>query len=189
MLEQPDESLAAWGAALRRTKSSRRKLMWLAAACAVCCAALLATAALPPRPLLAWNASASMPPGLYRIIPGASLDVGDLVIARLPPNVRRLAAQRHYLPLGVPLVKDVAASAGQRVCADGGTVSIDGRNVVLRRRADRRHRALPWWFGCRVLQEGSVFLLGRAADSFDGRYFGPTSASDVVGRAEPLWLR
>ncbi|RYE86213.1 MAG: hypothetical protein EOO78_37400, partial [Oxalobacteraceae bacterium] len=42
----------------------------------------------------------------------------------------------------------------------------------------------------RQLGPGMVFLLiGETPASFDGRYFGPTLAQDVVGKATPLWLR
>jgi type IV secretory pathway protease TraF len=35
-----------------------------------------------------------------------------------------------------------------------------------------------------------VFLLmSETTDSFDGRYFGPTLARDLIGKATPLWLR
>lgn len=130
-----------------------------------------------------------MPLGLYRVMPGRSLAVGDLALARVPPAVSALAAERHYLPHGLPLVKDVAATAGQRVCADAMTVSIDGFPVALLRRSDRQRRPLPHWRGCVVLAPGAVLLLGRSADSFDGRYFGPTQRGDVIGRAVPIWLR
>jgi type IV secretory pathway protease TraF len=47
-------------------------------------------------------------------------DRGDWAIAWLPPNVRLLAASRHYLPT-VPLVKRVAR-AGDTVCAIGPVI-------------------------------------------------------------------
>jgi type IV secretory pathway protease TraF len=36
------------------------------------------------------------------------------------------------------------------------------------------------------LNEGQVFLLGDTAGSYDGRYFGVTGASEIVGRADLL---
>jgi len=32
-------------------------------------------------------------------------------------------------------------------------------------------------------------LMARSPASFDGRYFGPTSRSDIVGKATLLWAR
>lgn len=159
-------------------------------AAAALCVALAATTIGTPRPRLVWNASASAPIGLYRVMPGASVRVGDMVIARLPVAMRVLAARRRYLPLGVPLVKRVVAVTGARVCAYGTSVSLNGRQIVQRRVADRVGRPLPAWSGCRTLRSGEIFLaMTRVRDSFDGRYFGPTAAKDVIGKAVPLWVR
>lgn len=39
-----------------------------------------------------------------------------------------------------------------------------------------------------MLQTGEVFLLmADVRGSFDGRYFGPTKVSQIVGTLEPLW--
>ena len=167
----------------------RARLLGIGAA-ATLCLALAATTIRAPLPRLVWNASASAPIGLYRIRPGARVRVGDMVIARLPFAMRLLAARRRYLPLGVPLVKRVVAVTGARVCAFGSFVSVNGHHVVRRRVADRVGRPLPAWSGCRTLRAGETFLaMTRAKDSFDGRYFGPTAAKDVIGKAVPVWLR
>src|SRR3546814_14105689 len=80
---------------------------------------VLLSAVLPPAPRLVWNASASAPQGLYAVTPGAWVEPGEMVIARVPLSYRQLAAARRYLPMNVPLVKRVAAYAGDRVCASG----------------------------------------------------------------------
>jgi len=153
-------------------------------------ASLVVTGVAAPAPRLVWNASASAPIGLYRLYPGMPPAVGDLVIARLPRDMRLLAASRRYLPLGVPLVKRVVATSGARICADGSSVTVDDRPVAHLRARDRAGRPLPAWRGCRTLAPGEVLLvMGGVRDSFDGRYFGPTAAGDVIGKAVPLWLR
>lgn len=144
----------------------------------------------PPAPRVVWNASASAPRGLYRVSPGAAISAGDTVIARTPAPWRALAARRHYLPSNVPLVKRVAATRGDRVCARGRTITINGTVAATRRSRDGDGRALPWWNGCRRLHNGEAFLLmAGKPDSFDGRYFGPTPARDIVGTARLLWPR
>ena len=101
-----------------------------------------------------------------------------------------LAARRHYLPANVPLVKRVVAVAGDTVCAVGPVVSVNGAVVAERRRFDAARRRLPWWEGCATLGEGALLLLMiDVPDSFDGRYFGPTGAEDVIGRARLIWAR
>src|SRR3546814_8827768 len=69
----------------------------------------LVAAVLPLPKLLLWNASASAPIGLYRINPFARPAVGDMVAVAPPPALARFMAERHYLPVGVPLLKHVAA--------------------------------------------------------------------------------
>ncbi|QPI74382.1 conjugative transfer signal peptidase TraF [Sphingobium sp. Cam5-1] len=153
-------------------------------------AALGLTIAQPPLPRLVWNASASAPIGLYAVSPGTAPGRGDMVIAWPPAAARQLAAHRRYLPANVPLVKRVVAVAGDTICGTDRTVTVNGRPVALRRAADAAGRPLPAWQGCIRLAPGMVFLLmAETPDSFDGRYFGPTSARDVIGRAIPLWLR
>lgn len=152
--------------------------------------ALVSTLLVAPRPWLVWNASASAPVGLYAVGGTAPLVHGDMVIARLPVEFRLFAARRHYLPVNVPLVKRVAARAGDEVCAAGARVMVNGRLVARRLDRDGSGRPMPWWSGCAELGTGEVFLLmtdSRA--SFDGRYFGVSEAGDIVGKARLIWRR
>jgi len=157
------------------------------AAFALALAATGATMVAPPPPLLVWNVSGSAPRGLYAVLPGRAPDKGAMVVARLPEPVRRLAARRHYLPLGVPVVKRVAASGGDQVCATGSTLFINGKPAGQRLRADRSGRRLPAWHGCVRLLARQVLLLTPATRSFDGRYFGPTDRADLIGTARLIW--
>lgn len=150
---------------------------------------LAAPLVMEPAPRLVWNASASAPIGLWRITTGAAVAVGDSVLVEPPPAARRLAAQRHYLPANVPMIKTVAAVSGDEVCGLDAHVIINDRLVAVRRLADRRGRRLPWWRGCQRLSGGQVMLLNSAPDSFDGRYFGPVERGAIIGKATPLWLR
>jgi conjugative transfer signal peptidase TraF len=143
------------------------------------------------RVMLVYNPSDSAPRGWYRI--GrinrvGKLHVGDLVLACLPADAAALAAQRGYLPAGIPLLKRIAAMAPQQVCSDGTTVSINGITVAVVRSTDGQGLALPRWQQCRPLLDGELFLLSNTHPaSFDSRYFGPIAASDVIGRAHPIW--
>lgn len=150
---------------------------------------LATSASLVPTPRLVWNASASAPIGFYWRVAGAP-SRGDLVLARAPLWARRLAAEHRYLPRNVPIIKRVAAVAGDVVCASGNTISINGRVVVHRLASDRSGRPLPQWDGCETLGAGEFFLLmADVPDSFDGRYFGVTERRDIIGRLVPLWTR
>jgi conjugative transfer signal peptidase TraF len=152
-------------------------------------AALAATVVAPPRPRLVWNVSPSAPTGLYRVRSGGRAAPGDIVIARVPAPWRRLAAERHYIPINVPLVKRVAAAEGDRICAVGRRIFVNGRPAAERRAFDGHGRPMPGWRGCITLGKGALLLLTDAPDSFDGRYFGPTGAADIIGRARLIWAR
>lgn len=153
---------------------------------AVLFVAVLACISVTPR--LIWNASASVPVGLYALHPDARVDEGDLVAVRPPAPLARFLAERHYLPLDVPLMKRVAALPGQEVCRHDRTITVDGVLFGDALDRDRRGRPLPIWQGCRRLGPGELFLMNAAVpDSLDGRYFGPLPAATVIGAATPLY--
>ncbi|MBO9601838.1 MAG: S26 family signal peptidase [Novosphingobium sp.] len=181
--------LLAAGEALRARKRRLGRLRRRIALTVLGGGILLLCAAFPPRPRLVWNVSSSAPVGLYRVSPDAPLEPGDMVVARVPADFRRLAAERRYLPMNVPLVKRVAAGPGDDVCAFGSVVLVNDRVVARRRSADGAGRALPAWSGCRRLRGRQLFLLMDSAASFDGRYFGVTDAADIIGKARLLWRR
>ena len=193
MPEHRELPLFRWGEELRRHRVARRagrRRMLAAAGAAAAITAVIATLLWPPRPLLVWNASASSPIGLYHLEPADALLPGEMVVAWPPDDARRLGAERHYLPSNVPLVKRVAAAAGDRVCAAGEAVFVNGRLETLRRVSDPAGRPMPWWTGCEELGAGDLFLLTPGVpEAFDGRYFGITRREQVVGRARLLWRR
>jgi len=142
--------------------------------------------ALRPMPLVVWNASASVPVGLY-VRASGTIKRGDFALVRTPDAAAMLAAERGYLPVGVPLVKHIAAVAGDDVCVLNLAVSVNGKTVAHQLSADRAGRSLPRWNGCRRLNQGEYLLLADAPDSFDSRYFGPVPSANIIGRLVPLW--
>ena len=136
-----------------------------------------------------WNASNSVPIGLYRLRPVTTLTVTELVAVQPPDLLATFLDLNGYLPIGVPMLKRVLALPGQTVCR---------RRPNNRRRQHRlsgqaherdgRGRPLPVWHGCRVIADGDVFVMNwQSPDSLDGRYFGPLPASAVIGKAVPMW--
>ncbi|QDF37464.1 S26 family signal peptidase [Bradyrhizobium symbiodeficiens] len=153
-------------------------------------AALVATIVLEPLPLYIWNASASVPIGLYRLRPAERYHVTELVAVEPPEPLATFLDLNGYLPLGVPMLKRLLALAGQTVCRRGLTISVDDIPVGEARDRDGRGRPLPKWQGCRVVGDDELFLMNwQSDDSLDGRYFGFLPASSVIGRAFPVWTR
>ena len=137
---------------------------------------------------IVYNPSDSVPRGWYRIGPADSLQVGSIVLAQLPADAATLAAQRGYLPAGIPLLKRIGAMPPQLVCLQGRIVRIDDVVIAIALAADSHGRPLLAWQQCRSLLDGELFLLSSTnSASFDSRYFGPVSASKVIGSAHPLW--
>ena len=135
-----------------------------------------------------YNASASVPLGWYAVSAPEAIGPGDLVIVRTPTAVEPLMVERGLIGRGVPLVKRVGAVPGSTVCRNDVRVTIEGTPAAVARAADIFGRPLPRWTGCRRLGSGDVFLLNSGSPgSFDGRYFGPTPADDIIGKARPLW--
>ena len=165
------------------------RIGWTTLAAMPAAITLLAASALPHgRPDLIWNASASAPIGLYHVTSAPSLELGDLVVVRPPPTLAAFLDRGGYLPLGVPLLKHVAALAGQGVCREGERIIINGAHVADALARDRRSRPLPVWQGCFALTDDQLFLLNvERSDSLDGRYFGPLNLRTIVGHARPVW--
>lgn len=177
---------------------SRLRIRLVLVGLSACGFAALAWAAfVSPLPRLTYNPSDSVAVGWYRVDPldrragslPRSLSVGGIVLVPPPAEAAALAARRGYLPMGIPLLKPIAAVAPQKVCIVGRGVRIDGARVASVLPADHLGRPLPSWQQCRRLRPGELFLLSKTNPaSFDSRYFGPVRASAVLGIAHPVWL-
>lgn len=69
-----------------------------------------------PQPRLIWNVSASVPTGLYLITYGDRLARGRLIAIEPPAAIASRMRARGYGDDDVPMLKTVAALAGDRVC-------------------------------------------------------------------------
>ena len=146
--------------------------------------AISATQMIPKR--LVWNASSSVPTGLYRIEYRAP-ERSDIVLVELPEPYRTVADQRGYLPKDLPALKRVRALSGDEVCRFARKIWINGATVSVAQLHDVHGLKLPEWSGCRRLKPDEVFLLSDHPKSFDGRYFGPVHQSVITGIAHPVW--
>ena len=150
--------------------------------------AIAGAAFVHPPPKLIWNASASVPVGLYAMRPIGDLYDSELVAVMPPEPVASFLSQGGYLPRGVPLMKRILGLPGQTVCRAGLHITIDDVEVGDAQARDRSGRDLPVWAGCRTIAPGEVFLMNPGVpDSLDGRYFGALPASSIIGRAAPVW--
>ena len=92
--------------------------------------AMLGAVWFKPAIQLVFNPTDSAPRGWYFVTPAARFSVGDYVVAQIPKEIALLAAMRGYLPMTVPLLKQVRAVAGVHVCVCNGVVYVDGVAVA-----------------------------------------------------------
>lgn len=137
----------------------------------------LATARAPK--LVVLNESSSLPRGLYVRALSQVAVRGAVVAVAQPGNARAYLAGLR-MPLDVPLLKRVAATAGDTACAKAGHVDLPHGSLQVHDR-DRLGAVLPVWRGCRHLAAGEVFVVGDTPNSFDSRYFGPVPHDGVEG--------
>lgn len=162
----------------------RSALIWTAFGLAIVSFASLED----PRYRLMYNASDSAPRGWYALVPEREFQVGMFVFARLPTRAEKLAAERGYLPLRVPLLKQIRAARGDFICAQDRVLTINGETAAQALKTDGNGRPLAQWTQCRLLEDDEVLLLGIDNHaSFDSRYFGPVNVSSITGRAIPVW--
>ena len=135
-----------------------------------------------------YNATPSVPVGWYHVDYTQPIAVGQLVAWKPPAMWDDWLQQRGYIAKKMVLIKAVAAAGGQQICVDShGDVFMQQRIVARTRSYDSQGRSMPRLpEGCRQLQAGEYFLLGRHPSSIDSRYMGTAHASELVGVVRPL---
>src|SRR5271156_328949 len=142
------------------------------------------------RPLILFNTTPSEPTGVYLEIHGTPTP-GQIVAFRAPPAAFPYADLHLSYLHRVPMLKAVAAGAGDEVCTRSGRLRINGRDLAGIAETDSRGSPLPHWSGCRRMGPDQLFVFsGRVPNSFDSRYFGPVPRQAVMGvfRRLPLIL-
>lgn len=140
-----------------------------------------------PQEKLLWNRTQSAPTGLYWLSDGP-YNRGDWVIVSANSDAAKWAQSEGFIGGDWPLIKRVYGMPGDEICRDSTTISFSDRIVAEAKLQDLQDRKLPSWSGCHTIQADEVFLLNVHPDSLDGRYFGPTNMSDLMGRAHKVSL-
>ena len=147
-------AVTAWGrsglAASAKADTMTARIATLAVTAAAAALAIV-TIGPKPAPRFVWNASESVPRGLYGVQPARRIMVTELVVVFPPEPLATFLANGGYLPRGVPLIKRVLALPAQAVCRRDITITIDGIEMGRAREHNRRGRLLPAWQGCRAL--------------------------------------
>jgi len=141
------------------------------------------------------NTTDSVPLGFYRL---TDKEHGNYITFCPLGADAQLMSERGYRPRGVgcadgfePLIKPVAARAGDMVTIGFGGISVNGRllgNTVAKKQ-DSQHRLLPSLpRGCYPVQAGTVWVLSTYNPlSYDSRYFGAVPTERIISYAKPIW--
>jgi conjugative transfer signal peptidase TraF len=146
---------------------------------------------------LRFNLTPSMPLGIYRLIPIAegAIRRGMLVEACAPSHAAELGRRRGYLGRGVcprdaePLLKRIVACSGDDVVISEIGVAVNSEplphSAPLSVDVDRRPLTF-WKTASYRLRRGEIWLYADNVRSWDSRYWGPISATDVLAQAFPI---
>jgi conjugative transfer signal peptidase TraF len=126
------------------------------------------------------NATPSVPVGLYRrtAVP-QPLTRGALVILPVPASMRAFHSR------WLPLLKPVAAVAGETVCNVEDELWIAGEDYGCVY-TESHGMPLPHLEGCHTVPAGHVFLASQAPRSLDSRYFSSVPLAAITAMATPL---
>jgi conjugative transfer signal peptidase TraF len=182
-------------AAIARFSSKARSTRVLPVAVAIATAVLTAWCVRVAD--LRFNLTPSMPLGIYRLMPIAkgAIGRGMLVEACAPNEAAELGRRRGYLGRGVcptdaePLLKQIVACEGDEVVVSATGVAVNGQILphsgLLSVDFDGRRLTL-WRSATYRLRRGEVWLYADNVRSWDSRYWGPISTTDVLAQALPI---
>jgi conjugative transfer signal peptidase TraF len=141
------------------------------------------------------NLTHSVPIGLYRITADSA---SDLVEFCPPEPFGSLSVQRGYRPrslacadYGEPLLKPVVARDGDvvRISAEGFSVNgVSIPNTAARVKDSAGRAIAPWPFGVYRVEPDTVWVASSYnAKSFDSRYFGPVTLTNITHHLRAVW--
>lgn len=138
---------------------------------------------------LTYQASDSMPEGLYFIRPVKKIARNEIVVFTPPPTIQDFLDRRHWLTNQSWLMKRVVGMPGDFVCLKNHELWINQSPIGPVLLEDKNHLPMPQLSFCRTLIPDEYFLMSTyIVRSFDSRYFGPVTSSLIQGEAVPLWL-
>lgn len=135
------------------------------------------------------NITSSLPTGFYATKePSHGTIARGTIIAFKPPAwTGPYLYGRHWIPEGTLLLKPVAAVPGDSVNITNNSVYINGKFITEILKVDGENRPLPDYRASFIVPDNNYFPLStHIKNSFDGRYFGCISMTEIAKIATPL---
>lgn len=129
-----------------------------------------------------FNYTGSLPKGWYRHRPFLKIERGDLVIFKIPKELKYIACQRGYLNASTnKMIKYVGAIKGDRVYQEGSSLVINDEIYATIDKRDRSGQQLMV-AGRRLIPREDEFLpLSKYSPySWDGRYYGVIKKKEIL---------
>jgi conjugal transfer pilin signal peptidase TrbI len=114
--------------------------------------------------------------------------VGDILVIRIPQAAQDMMQSIGFTYPAATMAKRVAAMPGDHVLVDDRGVFVNGHQVasglIL---ADMFASDRGRLHGETVVPANTLYLLGDASNSFDSRYWGVVSVTEVEGKASVIF--
>lgn len=140
----------------------------------------------PLVPQLYWNSTDSGPKGVYLQRDAGSIRRGEKVVFDVPKEILKESFPKDLKRVR-PLIKTVAALSGDKYCIKDSGLYIEGRWTGPVFTTSSTNQPLPVRRGCFVVQQNHFLPISTYHPrSFDGRYFGEVSFTQIRGEAVPV---
>jgi conjugative transfer signal peptidase TraF len=133
---------------------------------------------------LVYCPSKSVAPGIYLITPIKEISRFDLVEATPPNKILSFIKDKHWLGEKSTILKYVFAIPGDYLCLRDEQIVINHHKVGHIHKFYAPNKRLPQTKFCGKIPDNQYLLLSTMSErSFDGRYFGPVSRQNILGKA------
>ena len=161
------------------------------------CAGLLLAVITLALHFLVLNLSPSMPVGLYLKTGKANasnLKTGDLVLACLPPEIKKFGLARGYLGKASicqgadAVIKQIYGVPGDDLTLTmKGMITKSAYYIFPTKVRDSQNRPLPYISRGAYNNTTGYWLIGtNSPDSWDARYWGPVPLTNILSHVKPL---
>ena len=136
------------------------------------------------------NVTASLPCGLYMRVPSEKFERGDYIIYEPSNEVKKLITKNGWGSGKHDFLKQIGAVEGEKYTIDAETLNfeIDGKYIGRVFETDSEGNELPKIRGQFEVPQGYILPIAENERSFDGRYSGTISVSQIKTRVVPILI-